>query len=64
MSVTIDSKLAERLKAKRDELDKKAIDAITSGNLTDWGRYQREGVPKGARRRARCSLRRWNILKE
>ncbi|MGY3610613.1 MULTISPECIES: hypothetical protein [unclassified Bradyrhizobium] len=41
MSVIIDTNLAERLKAKLDELNKKAIDAITSGKLTDGRQYQR-----------------------
>jgi hypothetical protein len=42
MSIITDSKLAERVNAKLDEMDEKTIEAITSGNLTDWGQYQRK----------------------
>jgi hypothetical protein len=42
VNAIIDTKLAERVKAKLDDLDEKTIEAITSGNLTDWGQYQRK----------------------
>jgi hypothetical protein len=36
MSVIHDIKFADRVTAKLAELDDKAIEAITSGSLTDW----------------------------
>lgn len=37
----IESKLVERLTEKLDHEDKKAVEIMSGGNLTDWGQYQR-----------------------
>jgi hypothetical protein len=42
MSALHDVKLADRVAAKLDEMDHKTIEAISSGNIPDWGQYQRK----------------------
>jgi hypothetical protein len=42
VSAVIDLKLAQRVKAKLKEQDDKIIEMISSGNIPDWGQYQRK----------------------
>lgn len=37
----IESKLVERLTEKLKAEDDRAVEIMSSGNLTDWGQYQR-----------------------
>lgn len=41
MNALIDSKLSERVKAKLDVEDNRAVEIMSGGMLTDWGQYQR-----------------------
>ena len=37
----LESKLVDRLTAKFDDEDKRAVEMMSGGMLTDWGQYQR-----------------------
>jgi hypothetical protein len=37
----VETKLVERVLEKLDAEDKRAIEIMSGGNLTDWGQYQR-----------------------
>ncbi len=40
MNALIDSRLAERVKEKLDAEDKRAVEIMSGGMLTDWGQYK------------------------
>ncbi|QPF87026.1 hypothetical protein IC762_12300 [Bradyrhizobium genosp. L] len=41
MSAILDSELVKRTKDKLDAEDRRAVDIMSGGMLTDWGQYQR-----------------------